>query len=243
MTAGYKTWLVAPQTGELKWAQGTVPTPQGGLVSRWARGDGDRSFTLTVSAPAGRRGRCACRCSAARGRSRWTAPWSGRTARRRRASTRSQRDGAVEFSGVTGSHTFAFGTVTTDVPGTVGGTRAGDAEPDARRAGEFGAFTPGVAKEYTASTTANVISTAGDAALSVADPSAWRRPSGQRRVHAAAAAAGRARNAAHRTAYTRSRRPVNLLTAPVSNDAGDDRRSSRASAPTTRCAPAPTARR
>ena len=36
----------------------------------------------------------------------------------------------------------------------------------------FGAFTPGVAKTYTASTTANVISTAGDAALSVADPSA-----------------------------------------------------------------------
>ena len=33
----------------------------------------------------------------------------------------------------------------------------------------FGAFTPGVAKEYTASTTANVISTAGDATLSVAD--------------------------------------------------------------------------
>src|SRR4029453_16244117 len=29
----------------------------------------------------------------------------------------------------------------------------------------FGAFTPGVAKEYTATTTANVISTAGDAAL------------------------------------------------------------------------------
>ena len=31
--------------------------------------------------------------------------------------------------------------------------------------------TPGVAKEYTASTSANVISTAGDATLSVADPS------------------------------------------------------------------------
>ena len=39
----------------------------------------------------------------------------------------------------------------------------------------FGAFTPGVAKDYTASTTANVISTAGDATLSVADPSR-RRP-------------------------------------------------------------------
>jgi hypothetical protein len=35
----------------------------------------------------------------------------------------------------------------------------------------FGAFTPGIDKDYTASTTANVISTAGDATLSVADPS------------------------------------------------------------------------
>jgi len=36
----------------------------------------------------------------------------------------------------------------------------------------FGAFTPGFAKDYTASSTATVISTAGDATLSVADPSA-----------------------------------------------------------------------
>jgi len=36
----------------------------------------------------------------------------------------------------------------------------------------FGAFTPGVTKDYTATTTANVISTAGDATLSVSDPSA-----------------------------------------------------------------------
>ena len=36
----------------------------------------------------------------------------------------------------------------------------------------FGAFTPGIGKTYTAGTTANVISTAGDARLSVADPSA-----------------------------------------------------------------------
>ena len=35
----------------------------------------------------------------------------------------------------------------------------------------FGAFTPGVAREYTASTTANVVSTAGDATLTVSDPS------------------------------------------------------------------------
>ena len=35
----------------------------------------------------------------------------------------------------------------------------------------FGAFTPGVARDYTATTSANVVSTAGDATLSVADPS------------------------------------------------------------------------
>src|SRR3954447_4789957 len=35
----------------------------------------------------------------------------------------------------------------------------------------FGPFTPGVGKDYSAQTSANVISTAGDAALSVADPS------------------------------------------------------------------------
>jgi hypothetical protein len=35
----------------------------------------------------------------------------------------------------------------------------------------FGAFTPGVARTYAASTTANVISSAGDATLSIADPS------------------------------------------------------------------------
>jgi hypothetical protein len=35
----------------------------------------------------------------------------------------------------------------------------------------FGAFTPGVARTYEASTTANVISSAGDATLSIADPS------------------------------------------------------------------------
>jgi hypothetical protein len=36
----------------------------------------------------------------------------------------------------------------------------------------FGAFTPGIAKDYAAGTTASVISSAGDGQLSVADPSA-----------------------------------------------------------------------
>jgi len=52
------------------------------------------------------------------------------------------------------------------VSGTVPATLALTVGPPAT----FGAFTPGVAKEYTASTSAGVISTAGDATLSVSDP-------------------------------------------------------------------------
>jgi hypothetical protein len=48
------------------------------------------------------------------------------------------------------------------VPATLGLTVAPGAS--------FGAFTPGVDKDYTASTTANIISTAGDATLTSSDP-------------------------------------------------------------------------
>jgi hypothetical protein len=57
------------------------------------------------------------------------------------------------------------------VPGTVGGNVPATLSLTLGTAATFGAFTPGVAKDYMASTTATVISTAGDAALSVADPS------------------------------------------------------------------------
>ncbi len=58
-------------------------------------------------------------------------------------------------------------TAVTSVPaGTVAATLSLAMGP----AASFGAFTPGVAREYNASTSANVISTAGDAALSVSDP-------------------------------------------------------------------------
>jgi hypothetical protein len=60
--------------------------------------------------------------------------------------------------------------VTTEAPGTVGGTVPATLSLTLGAPASFGPFTPGVAKEYSASTTANVISTAGDAALSVSDP-------------------------------------------------------------------------
>jgi glyoxylase-like metal-dependent hydrolase (beta-lactamase superfamily II) len=59
----------------------------------------------------------------------------------------------------------------TNVPGTVGGSVPATLSLTLGTPASFEAFTPGVARDYTASTTATVISTAGDATLSVADPS------------------------------------------------------------------------
>jgi Asp-tRNA(Asn)/Glu-tRNA(Gln) amidotransferase A subunit family amidase len=53
---------------------------------------------------------------------------------------------------------------------TVGGTVPATLSLSLGSAASFGAFTPGIDKEYTASTTANVISTAASASLSVSDP-------------------------------------------------------------------------
>jgi hypothetical protein len=60
----------------------------------------------------------------------------------------------------------------TDVPGSATGTVPATLALSLGTAASFPGFTPGVARTYAASTTANVISTAGDALLSVSDPSA-----------------------------------------------------------------------
>jgi hypothetical protein len=54
--------------------------------------------------------------------------------------------------------------------GTVGGTVPATLTLMLGGAGSFGPFTPGADKTYTAQTTANVISTAGDATLTAAGP-------------------------------------------------------------------------
>ena len=111
--------------------------------------------------------------------------------------------------------------------GRVGGSRPGDAGADARSGGLSSArSTPGVARNYTATTTANVISTAGDATLTVSDPGHLTNGT----FALAGAAAGRDR------ARTRG-------AAPVSNDAVDDHVPPARRGPTTRCAPARTRRR
>ena len=55
---------------------------------------------------------------------------------------------------------------TVDTPGGAGGTVPATLALTLGPPATFGAFTPGVAKDYTATTTANVISSAGDATLS-----------------------------------------------------------------------------
>jgi alpha-L-arabinofuranosidase B-like protein/concanavalin A-like lectin/glucanase superfamily protein/lamin tail-like protein/alpha-galactosidase-like protein len=68
-----------------------------------------------------------------------------------------------------GTANFAT-TVEVPVTGTVGGTVPATLALALGTPASFGAFTPGVDKDYTASTTATVTSTAGDATLSVSDP-------------------------------------------------------------------------
>jgi hypothetical protein len=81
----------------------------------------------------------------------------------------------------------------------------------------FGAFTPGMAKDYTASTTATVISTAGDATLSVSDPSSAATG---RLVNGAFSLPQALQAGAGEGPYTAVGAPTPLLTytAPVSND-------------------------
>jgi hypothetical protein len=77
---------------------------------------------------------------------------------------------AKDFKGntSTGSKTFYIGV---QQDGGVGGTTPATLALSLGTPASFGAFTPGLAKDYEANMTANVISTAGDAALSVADAS------------------------------------------------------------------------
>jgi hypothetical protein len=108
------------------------------------------------------------------------------------------------------------------VSGTVPATLSLSLGPPA----SFGAFTPGVAREYSASSTANVVSSAGGTLLSVADPSttaAGRLVNGSfslaQPLQAQASSAGGV--GAAFAAVGGSATPTTLLTyaGPVSNDA------------------------
>jgi hypothetical protein len=71
---------------------------------------------------------------------------------------------------VGGTSALATATGTDIETGTVGGTVPATLALTLGAPASFGAFVPGVANDYTTQTTANVVSTAGDATLSVSDP-------------------------------------------------------------------------
>jgi hypothetical protein len=104
----------------------------------------------------------------------------------------------------------------TDTDGGVGGTVPATLALTLGAAPSFGAFTPGMAKTYSASTTATVTSTAGDATLSVSDPST-NAPG--RLVNGAFSLASPVTVKAGSGAFAPA--PATLLTysGPVSNDA------------------------
>ena len=82
-------------------------------------------------------------------------------------------DGAknAEFSSPDAVYVTAANWISDEKPGTVGGTVPATLALTLGAPASFGPFTPGVAKDYLATTTATVTSTAGDATLSVSDPS------------------------------------------------------------------------
>jgi hypothetical protein len=130
---------------------------------------------------------------------------------------------ASDFKGntSTGSKTLYLGT---QQDGGVGGTVPATLSLSLGAPASFGAFTPGLAKDYTATTTATVTSTAGDGTLSVSDPGHLTN--------------GRSACRSRCRSHSRRRRG-----AAPSRTGSRRSASSRRSAPTTRCAPAATRRR
>jgi X-Pro dipeptidyl-peptidase len=79
---------------------------------------------------------------------------------------------SARYLGAGGFDSSVSGEITRLVPvsGDVGGSVPATLALTLGGPASFGALEPGVAKDYTATTTANVLSTAGDAALTVSDP-------------------------------------------------------------------------
>ena len=104
--AGYVRWTVAPQSGDLHWAQGVVPTPHGPITVRWRYLR--NSFVLTVEAPRGTMGTVEIplcgpdRTIARNGLTVWS---NGKPARQVRAA---RAGDAVAFTQGPGSSTYAW---------------------------------------------------------------------------------------------------------------------------------------
>ena len=103
--AGYSSFTVQPHPGDLAWAEGTVPTPQGDIDASWR--SGKAGFRLRVTVPRGTEGRLAVPVSAATSRVTLDGRtvWAGGKAMAKNVSG----DGAYVYVGgaTAGRHTLA----------------------------------------------------------------------------------------------------------------------------------------
>jgi hypothetical protein len=118
-----------------------------------------------------------------------------------------------------GSYSVTLNALSTDTPGSIGGSVPATLSLTLGTPATFGNFVPATARDYLASTTANVISSAGDATLSVADPSAVQTGHLVNGTFFLAQALQARANAGSFAAVGSSASPTSLLTynAPVSN--------------------------
>jgi alpha-L-rhamnosidase len=165
---GYKTQLVKPATGaELSSASSSVKTSYGTARASWSR-DAAGRLGIDVDVPVNTRAEV--HVPIADGQQ---ALESGKPANTQPGVTyKGTTDGDAVYEVGSGSYRFLAATVDATsveapVAGTVPPTLALTVDPTS-----FGAFVPGLAKDYAASLTGSVTSTAGDATLSVHDPSA-----------------------------------------------------------------------
>jgi hypothetical protein len=53
---GFSTWRIRPIPGDVKWAKGVVPTPEGEIMVAWARDEEEGTFWLSAEVPDGTSG-------------------------------------------------------------------------------------------------------------------------------------------------------------------------------------------
>ena len=158
----YRNLEIKPAlVGDLDHAEGSYTTPRGTASSSWTRAANGLLSSLAVTVPANTTARVYVPTSS---------PTETFVAGGSAAVTYvGYQNGAQVYDVSAGSTTFVHGT---SADGGAGGTVPATLSLTLGTPAAFGAFTPGVDKTYDAGTTANVISTAGDAALSVTDASA-----------------------------------------------------------------------
>ena len=168
-TPGYKTQLVKPSTGaELSSASSAVKTSYGDAKTSWSR-DAAGRLSIDVEVPVNTRAEVHVPLTDGQ-----QALESGKPAAQQPGVTyKGTTNGDAVYEVGSGSYRFLAaivdatsvnGDVTAQVPATLALTLNSPVS--------FGPLTPGVAKDYTANLAGSVTSTAGDAALTVHDPSA-----------------------------------------------------------------------